>query len=303
VYHHELFGLRQIKYDWLDSNQFQTKTYKELSPVSPFYLFRPEATGNEHYLKWKSLPEIFPVNSVGIVTARDGLTIQDTPNQVRKTIHHFVSLDPETARTAFHLGKDAQDWKVEYAQKDLKDSGLNDNNIVPILYRPFDTRYTYYTGKSRGFHCRTRNDVMRHMLEENVGIISVRQVKTGETWQHVAISNALSESCYISNKTSEISYVFPLYLYPEDYKEDIFASSEREYNISQELLERFTTQCRAFNLSSFSITSMRFCTAINIARAMRNISGWIFPAYPSRMITIFSASWLNMVKSLPIFIC
>ncbi len=200
VYHHELFGLRQIKYDWLDSNQFQTKTYKELSPVSPFYLFRPEATGNEHYLKWKSLPEIFPVNSVGIVTARDGLTIQDTPNQVRKTIHHFVSLDPETARTAFHLGKDARDWKVEYAQKDLKDSGLNDNNIIPILYRPFDARYTYYTGRSRGFHCMPRNKVMRYMLEENVGIISVRQVKTGETWQHVAISNALSESCYISNK-------------------------------------------------------------------------------------------------------
>ncbi|HOK54387.1 MAG TPA: hypothetical protein PKV43_07965, partial [Armatimonadota bacterium] len=200
VYHHELFGLRQIEYDWLDSNQLQTKTYKELIPVSPFYLFRPEATGNEHYLKWKTLPEIFSVNSVGIVTARDELTIQDTPNQVRKTIHHFVSLDPETARTAFHLGKDARDWKVEYAQKDLKDSGLNDNNIIPILYRPFDARYTYYTGRSRGFHCMPRNKVMRYMLEENVGIISVRQVKTGETWQHVAISNALSESCYISNK-------------------------------------------------------------------------------------------------------
>jgi predicted helicase len=67
IHHHELFGLRQIKYDWLDSNQFQAKTYQELSPTSPFYLFRPEATGNEHYLQWKSLPEIFPVNSVGIV--------------------------------------------------------------------------------------------------------------------------------------------------------------------------------------------------------------------------------------------
>ncbi len=244
VSHHELFGLRQIKYDWLDNNQFQAKTYKELSPGSPFYLFRPEVTGNEHYLKWKSLPEIFPVNSVGIVTARDGLTIQDTPNQVRKTVHHFASLDPETARVACQLGKDARDWKVEYAQKDLKDSGLNDANIKPILYRPFDTRYTYYTGKSRGFHCMPRNEVMRHMLEENVGIISVRQVAEG-VFNHAFISNTIVESrITLSNKG--IGYLFPLYLYPDEHREDLFASEEREYNISKELLERFAKQWQQF---------------------------------------------------------
>lgn len=246
VQHHELFGLRQIKYDWLDNNQFQTKTYQELSPGSPFYLFRPEATGNEHYLQWKSLPEIFPVNSVGIVTARDGLTIQDTPNQVRKIIHHLASLDSETARIAYQLGKDARDWKVEYAQKDLKDSGLNDANIKPILYRPFDTRYTYYTGKSRGFHCMPRNEVMRHMLEENVGMVTVRQVKTSDTWQHVLLSSTISESCYISNRTSEISYVFPLYVYPDEHKDDIFATTERGYNIAPDLLDVFSSQWSQF---------------------------------------------------------
>ncbi|MDD2230168.1 MAG: N-6 DNA methylase [Candidatus Cloacimonetes bacterium] len=242
VSHHELFGLRQIKYDWLDNNQFHAKTYQELSPTSPFYLFHPEATGNEHYLQWKSLPEIFPINSVGVVTARDGLTIQDTPTQVRKTIHHFASLDPETARTAYKLGKDARDWKVEYAQKDLKNSGISDNNIVPILYRPFDSHYTYYTGRSRGFHCMPRNEVMRNMLEKNIAIVAVRQVKTGATWQHVSISNAISESCYISNKTSEISYVFPLYSYPDEHKDDIFATTERVYNIAPELMDKFRKQ-------------------------------------------------------------
>ncbi len=246
VLHHELFGLRQIKYDWLDNNQFQTKTYQELSPGSPFYLFRPEATGNEHYLKWKSLPEIFPVNSVGIVTARDGLTIQDTPNQVRKTTHHFASLDPETARAAYQLGKDARDWKVEYAQKDLKDSGLNDANIKPILYRSFDTRYTYYTGKSRGYHCMPRNEVMRHMLEENAAISVVRQVKTGAQWLHAFVCDSIVDHCIISNRTNEISYVFPLYIYPDDHKDDIFTSSEREYNIAPDLLDVFSSQWSQF---------------------------------------------------------
>lgn len=246
VSHHELFGLRQIKYDWLDNNQFQAKTYKELSPTSPFYLFRPEATGNEHYLQWKSLPEIFPVNSVGIVTARDGLTIQDTPNQVRKTIHHFASLDVETARTAYKLGKDARDWKVEYAQKDLKDSGLCDDNIVPILYRPFDTRYTYYTGRSRGFHCRPRNEVMRHMLEENVGMVIGRQglaVGDSHLWNLVTISQSITDFNLFYRGGG---LIVPLYLYPDEHKEDLFASEEREYNISKELLERFAKQWQQF---------------------------------------------------------
>lgn len=246
VLHHELFGLRQIKYDWLDNNQFKAQTYQELSPSSPFYLFRPEATGNEHYLKWKSLPEIFPVKSVGIVTARDGLTIQDTPNQVRKTIHHFASLDPETARVAYQLGKDARDWKVEYAQKDLKDSGISDNNIVPILYRPFDSRYTYYTGKSRGFHCMPRNEVMRHMLEDNVGMVIGRQglaVGDNQLWNLVTIAQSITDFNLFYRGGG---LIVPLYLYPDEHKEDIFASSEREFNISKELLERFAKQWQGF---------------------------------------------------------
>ena len=246
VSHHELFGLRQFKYDWLDNNQFQANTYQELSPTSPFYLFRLEATGNEHYLQWKSLPEIFPVNSVGIVTARDGLTIQDTPNQVRKTTHHFASLDPETARVAYQLGKDARDWKVGYAQKDLKDSGLNDENIKPILYRPFDTRYTYYTGKSRGFHCMPRNEVMRHMLEENVGMVIGRQglaVGDNQLWNLVTISQSITDFNLFYRGGGLIA---PLYIYPDEHKDDIFATTEREYNIAPDLLDKLSSQWSQF---------------------------------------------------------
>ncbi len=245
VYHHELFGLRQDKYDWLESNQFNVNNYLQISPSQPFYLFRPEDRTNEHYLNWASLPEIFPLNNVGIVTGRDRLAIKDNQNDVRKTIHHFASLDPETARTVYKLGKSTD---VTAVQNDLKDSGLSEDNIVPILYRPFDLRYTYYTGKSQGFHTRPRKDVMKHMLQDNLGIVSVRQVKTSNTWQHVLISNTISESSYVSNRTSEISYLFPLYLYPFDHGEDIFASEEREYNISKQILDKLQTEWPDFYL-------------------------------------------------------
>ena len=246
VCHHELFGLRQSKYDWLDSKQFHTGDYQELNPCSPFYLFRPEAAGNEHYLQWHSLPEIFPLKSGGIVTARDGLTIRDTPDQVRNTIHHFASLDPESARAAYQLGKDANDWKVESAQKDLKDSGLSDSKIVPILYRPFDTRYTYYTGISRGFHCRPMDRVMRHMFKENMGIVIGRQglaVGDNQPWNLVSISQCITDFNLFYRGGG---LIIPLYIYPDEQKEDIFASDEREYNIAPGLLGQFSRQWPQF---------------------------------------------------------
>ena len=239
VCHHELFGLRQLKYEWLESNTFQAVTYQALSPNSPFYLFRPEAMGNEHYLQWTSLTDIFPVNSVGIVTARDGLTIQDSKDKVRKTIHHFASLDPETARITYQLGNDTQDWKVHLAQKDLIDSGMDEKSYRPILYRPYDVRYTFYTGLNNGFHCRPRNDVMKHLFQSNIALVCSKRVEGDHAWNHVFLTDCIATNHSVSIK--EANYSTPLYLYPDDHKEDIFSSSEREYNIAPELISRFNS--------------------------------------------------------------
>ena len=58
------------------------------------------------------------INSVGIVTARDYLTIQWTAEEVEKIINNFVSLSEENAREKYKLGKDTRDWKVSFAQDD-----------------------------------------------------------------------------------------------------------------------------------------------------------------------------------------
>jgi len=237
VFHNELFGLRQQKYDWLLDTNLPFNTYKNIEPTSPYYFFVERNVEKiKHYLKWKKINEIFPVNSVGIVTARDKLTIHWTEDQAWNTVMNFSKLDTELARQAYQLGKDARDWKVDLAKKDIIDSGIDRNRIVPILYRPFDTRYTYYTGRSRGFHCMPRPEVMKHMLDgENLGISLVRQYKSGDIWQHCLVADKIIESCFISNKTSEICYLYPLYLFPEKDKKKslpqtmILFEPEKEY--------------------------------------------------------------------------
>ncbi len=224
VVHAERWGLREDKYEWLLKNDLNTTKWKPIKPKSEFYLFVPRnEKALDQYEQYPKVVEVFPENSVGIVTARDGLTIKWTPDEVWTTVLNFSKLDAETARQAYKLGKDARDWKVELAQKDLKHSGLDKKKIVPILYRPFDIRYTYYTGRSRGFHCMPRPGVMRHMMQENLGLIVPRRVELEGGWQHALATNLLVEHVTVSLKT--IDYTFPLYLYPNTDKNDLFGST------------------------------------------------------------------------------
>ena len=158
---------------------------------------------------WK-VTEVFPVNSVGMTSARDDLTIKWSGKEVESTIKDFASLPAEEAREKYNLGKDARDWKVELAQKDLKDTKMNPDMLVPVLYRPFDMRYTYYTGHSRGFHCMPRGEVMRHMLAgSNVGLLVTRQ--TRDQWDILATKLIVGHK---SLSAYDITSLLPLYLYP-----------------------------------------------------------------------------------------
>jgi predicted helicase len=112
----EIWGERNHKYEWLTKHELKKTDWNKLKPTPPFYLFVPrDEKLNKRFQSYPSIPEIFSVNSVGIVTARDHLTIHWTPQQVWTTVLNFVSLDPEIARQAYQLGDDALDWKVKFA--------------------------------------------------------------------------------------------------------------------------------------------------------------------------------------------
>lgn len=238
IYHAHLYGTRNHKYDWLLSHDVLSTDWQEIKPQAPFYLLIPQDTAllGEYEQGWK-ITEVMPVNSVGIVTARDSLTIHWTKEEAWQTVKDFAALDPEVARAKYNLGQDARDWKVEFAQEDLRKSGPSEQNLAPILYRPFDIRYTYYTGNSRGFHCMPRGEVMRnlHMPNYNLALITSRLTK-GETFRHVQISQNIIEVICMSPKTSNNGFIFPLYLYPD---RDAL-TQDRRANFSPEFLQDIT---------------------------------------------------------------
>jgi predicted helicase len=240
VFHSEIWGTREKKYEWLLENDIHSTNWNSLSPKSEFYLYIPrDERLLKVYEKSPKITDIFPVNSVGIVTARDSLTIHWTPEKVWTTILNFSKMDENFARLTYNLGKDVRDWKVKLAQKDLIDSGLDREKIVPILYRPFDIRYTYYTGKSRGFHCMPRKETIRYMLFENLALCVGRAgqvVGTEKPWNIVYCSKFIEDFNLFYRGGSAN---FPLYLYPDPDKRDLFSGLEqarsRQPNIKPQL--------------------------------------------------------------------
>ena len=237
VHQKDLWGLRQNKYTSLFSDESQD--WNILTPQSPFYFLIPTDRTNieEYELNWQ-VTNIFNSYSVGIATARDKLTIAWEQEELLQRIKNFASLDIENARQTYDLGKDSRDWKVELAQKDLITSGITPTNIKQIYYRPFDLRYTYYTGKTRGFICMPRPEVMRHVLEgPNLVLLTSRMTK-GEVFGHVQVTNQLAEVICMSSKTSNNAFCFPLYTYTtaESTKGTLFATdtTTRQPNLAPE---------------------------------------------------------------------
>lgn len=212
VFHADLYGLREEKYDWLEKNQFKATKYKAIKPESPYYFFvRRDTAKIKEYLNWKKVNEIFPVNSVGIVTARDEYVIDFDKKRLTNRIVQLSSKtqDDQVIAQAFNL-KDKSSWKLSDARKHIKELDDLESNIYPIQYRPFDIRYIFYHDSLVE---RSRRDVMRHMLEKNLGLITVRQVAEG-VFNHSFIAQSLIESrITLSNKG--IAFLYPLYLYKE----------------------------------------------------------------------------------------
>ncbi len=212
VVHNELHGLREEKYNWLNKHSIKNVKWKALKPEREFYLFVPQNIKlQKRYQSFVKITDIFPVNSVGVVTARDKLTIGWTVDEIWNRVRNFAKLNVELARQTYQLGKDVRDWKVEYAQKDLAESGLSKKKIVRICYRPFDIRYTYYTGKSRGFHCMPRGEVMQHLMKENIAMCVGRQsgVIGSDNFDIVYVSENVVD-LNLFRRGGEL--VFPLYL-------------------------------------------------------------------------------------------
>ncbi len=249
IVHTDLWGLRDEKYDFLRNNDLKSIKWKAINPKSEMYLFVPRDEGAlEKYERHPKINEIFSINNVGIVTSRDEFVIDFDKNILKRRIMMLrdVKMPDEIIRETFKLQdkivkvknkkgivKEKTVWSLKDVRKILAKDDEWENSLTQILYRPFDTRSIFYYDSLIE---RNRREVMRHMMSENLGLIIPKRVELEGGWQHALATNLLVEHVAVSLKT--IDYLFPLYLYPDNDKKDLFsaaASENKEPNINAKL--------------------------------------------------------------------
>jgi predicted helicase len=241
VYHSEIFGLRETKYGWLNKYNIKKVKWEKLNPHTPYYFLIPRDEKHiNNYINFTSVQDIFLINVTGIVTARDKFVIDVDKEILKRRIEEFRSLliSDISIKDRYKL-KDSRGWKLKAARQELAKDDNWDLYFSKILYRPFDIRNIYYTEKMVDWG---RQEVMRHMLKENVALILPKRVETKIPWQHCLCGQYLIEHVTVSLKT--IDYAFPLNLYPESDKKDLFSeheSGEKKTNIKPELFQQFKT--------------------------------------------------------------
>lgn len=245
IFFQEIYGRREIKYDYLRTKNINTIEWKTITPQGDFYLLKfQDSTLLDQYSKFDKLTDIFYKYNAGLYTARDNLTIHQTSEKVLTVIQNFSKMETETARIAFELGDDSRDWKVALAQNDILSTQASKENIVKLLYRPFDLKFTYYTGTSRGFICMPRKEIMFHLLQANVALTVGRQ------WG--SVGSKIFDTMFVSDTLVDYNLfrrggemVFPLNLYAGD--EHFFR--ERTFNIRSEVLYKYNSLLNPANES------------------------------------------------------
>ena len=233
VFHYDLYGKREYKYSFLNENSLEDIDWTELPNKAPNYFMTPkDFEAEERYNKGIKINDLFPVNSVGIVTSRDDFVIDENKNKLEERIIDFFNLEKGILLNKYSL-KESKSWKIDAVK--LKAKQFIASNIAPILYRPFDKRFLY---NDAYFIERSRTEVMQHFLKgKNVGLVFKLGNAEIRSASAIITQNIIDFRSWSRPGMQGGDYIAPLYLYPEtNGQQTIEESSERKPNLNPKIV-------------------------------------------------------------------
>ena len=239
VFHYDLLGKRNFKYDFLTKNSISTIAFNELTPKKPHLLFvEADLELMEEYNSFFSVNDLFEKNSVGCVSANDRLNISYSKNEQIDKINDILEMNESEWRTKYKRPKDARDWTYLTAKSDALKNKDTDS-YIKINYRPFDLRWSLYTGNSRGLYSSPQPKVMNHLVKgENLGLVIGRQgqVVGSMPWNLIFISDTITDfNMYYRGG----GMLFPLYVYTDGNQQLIGGQNNRTPNFNNDIISEF----------------------------------------------------------------
>ncbi|WP_396169043.1 N-6 DNA methylase [Flavobacterium sp.] len=139
VFHYDLFGKRNLKYDFLSGNSLNDISFQELNPNIPNYFFvSKNDDGRNDYENGFRINELFSDYTSGMVTANDALTVFNTKEELDNQTERILSSD--NPYNEFGI-KDSRRIPKEGRIEDLKTAKIKGE--MKINFRPFDIKFMY----------------------------------------------------------------------------------------------------------------------------------------------------------------
>ncbi len=201
VYYYDLYGKRENKYEFLANHSLNNIDFDKLEHQVPYYFFVKKDFGlSKKYDKGFAVTDLFNVNNVGIVTARDSILIKDSIEGIKTSIETNYNIIPD------------------------------DTKIQKVLYRPFDSKYVYYDTE---YVERPREAVMKHFINRyNFGIVAKRGFTKIEAMPCFTTNSIIDFRSWSCAGMQGGDYIFPLYIY-----EDL--DNSRHPNFDSKVIQKF----------------------------------------------------------------
>jgi len=231
----ELWGERTKKYLKLDNATLRKGIpFRRVRPVPSMFFFVPKDFELQtEYDSQPRISDIFLSSGPGVKTERDTVSIHLSREGISQAVEDFRSRPDAELRAKYGLIKDSRDWKIENAKRDVR-ANTSPNLIRPILYRPFDFRFTWYSGQTRGFIGTPGARTMRQMLRPKaLGLIVKRQARDRE-YDWFLVTNGLVIDGVFSIDSKGRETTFPLYTAESSSQDQWFGA---QTNLSPDFLK------------------------------------------------------------------
>lgn len=172
VYHFDLYGKRNDKYEFLKDNSLNSIAFAELENKAPnYFMLKKDFKGEDKYNKYFSLDEVFKDFSMAVATGDDS-------NIIKFKAEEFI---------------------FEAFEKSY---------VKEISYRTFDERTIYY---NKEYVERDRYDVMKNFINrDNLSLFSLKRMRKDNPLK-VFLSKAITDKSYISSLDNGYTFPLYLY--------------------------------------------------------------------------------------------
>ncbi|SNB43550.1 Adenine specific DNA methyltransferase [Flavobacterium psychrophilum] len=208
VFHFDLFGKRDFKYDFLTENTLSKIKFIEVLHSNPDYFFIPQnyELQNEYNSNF-GVDEIFIKKSSGVKTSNDEILVNFSKKDLSNNVEKYYNLEIE---------------------KKL---------ILKYNYKPFTEKYIYYDDNLVG---RSRKDFMKNFIQkDNFTLCLMRGLVNTENFSSTFISKDIIDINYYGFQT----YSLPIYVYPETNGQfTTELNTERIPNLNTEIVNKIANE-------------------------------------------------------------